>query len=110
MLSNRFPEELKYNWHFHYECLVCGKNRWDALHHIISPSSMNYIKGDHNKSILNSCPIHNDKCHLGNGELHNEHKESELLQRTVDALLKLDYKLKQIDLDFLETYKHMYET
>src|ERR1700749_3010740 len=74
-LKNRFPDKVRKVWIYHIHCLYCSKNMWDTLHHIISPGSSLYIPGPHNKSIFNSCPIHNYKhpndpkpqnCHFGN--------------------------------------------
>ena len=116
-LQNRFPEDLKYEWHFWHDCMFCGKNGWDALHHIISPPCHEYIAGGHNKSILNSCPIHNfrsdDKavqnCHIGNeNELHKQIPR--LLEKTLYALIyDQNYTLKNIDKKFLSVYSEIYD-
>lgn len=108
-LQNRFPENLKYEWQFWYSCMVCGQNSFDALHHTISPPCRVYIKGEHNKSILNSCPICNFKCHIGNESYLHKIIPS-LLVKVKNALLDdLGYKLKPVDKDFLEVYKNLYE-
>lgn len=107
-LKNRFPEEVFAEWTFWYTCLECGENTSDALHHIISPSNREYIKGEHNKSVLNSAPICNSKCHLYNSELHKTYKTKELLQKTITILLSNHYELKEVDNDFILNYKHLY--
>ncbi|MDF1498541.1 MAG: hypothetical protein P1P85_04285 [Patescibacteria group bacterium] len=115
-LQNRFPENLKYEWQFWNECMVCGKNGWDALHHIITPANSEYISGEHNKSILNSCPIHNFRsdestvknCHISNeSELHKQIPN--LLCKTIHALVyEQNYKLKKIDKQFFSIYSKFY--
>lgn len=108
-LSNRFSQEVRQQWIYWYSCLICGRNRWDALHHIISPSVRFYKVGKHNESILNSCPIHNFKCHIDNEHiLFNDITLSEILEKTFLSLVELGYTLKQIDLDFLEVYRDWY--
>ena len=109
-LSNRFPESVRMEWLYWYACMVCGENRIDALHHIISPSVRFYVKGDHNKSVLNSCPIHNHKCHIGNeAYLHTEENTKMLLQKTLHALTKdLGYTLNERDKEFLTIYSVLY--
>jgi hypothetical protein len=103
-LHNRFNEDHKYVWLFHDKCMWCGGNRWDALHHIISPSSMDWKETDSNNSILNSCPIHNFVCHIDNPMLHNVNYERKLLRKTLDALFKNDYKLSEKDREFIKVY------
>ena len=116
-LQNRFPEDLKYEWQFWFSCMLCGKNGWDALHHIINPTNSEYIAGDHNRSILNSCPIHNFKsddeatqnCHIGNeSELHKQIPQ--LLNKTLHALIyEQNYTLKEVDQKFLSIYLKHYD-
>lgn len=108
-LSNRFPQWVKWQWQGWHSCMVCSRNQWDALHHIMSPSTSLYIKGPHNHSILNSSPIHNEKCHLYNPWLHKPDNIATLLFKTYDALLQFqDYRLKRIDQEFLRLYRPLY--
>ena len=108
-LSNRFSQETRAEWIYWYACNICGMNQYDALHHIICPSVRFYIKGKHNTSILNSCPIHNQKCHIGNeAHLYNDDTVKQLLQKTLTALLQMDYKLKPIDREYMTIYKDLY--
>ncbi len=89
--------------------MVCGKNRIDALHHIVSPSSHFYVKGEHNKSALNSCPIHNHGCHVGNEAfLYRDSTIRTLLKKTIDALEFEGYVFTETDREFLEVYSDLY--
>jgi len=108
-LKNRFPEEIRGEWIFWYDCMCCGKNKWDALHHIISPSVRGYVAGEHNRSILDSCPIHNFGCHIGN-EAWLGKNVKELLKKTYNALRSMGYELKPIDREFMRIYKDFYES
>lgn len=105
-LQNRFNDKVRAAWVFWNKCMVCGENNWDSLHHIISPTSENYIKGKHNESAYNSCPIHNFKCHLYNEEIKK--RESELLIKTFQALESEEYKPTELDKRFLNKYKDLY--
>lgn len=108
-LQNRFDEKDRFIWQFWYACLVCGKNNWDALHHIISPTHPLYVGGEHNKSILNSCPIHNFGCHIGNNDVLRDSTRL-LLNRSKDILLnEQGYKLNERDNLFLKIYAQLYD-
>jgi hypothetical protein len=91
--------------------MVCGKNGIDTLHHIISPTVRGYKSGKHNKSVLNSCPIHNTGCHLYNeAYLHDPENIGRLLRSVLRALVgKQGYELKPIDKEFINVYKEFYE-
>jgi len=103
-LQYRFSEIDKEVWMFWYKCMWCGKNQWDCLHHIISPSSMDHKHGDFNTSILNSSAMHNSGCHLDNGELHHRDVEIKLLKKTLDMLTFKSYKLTEVDKEFQKVY------
>lgn len=129
-LQNRFPDEVRQQWNGWNECLVCGLNKPEVLHHIMSPSSPYYVAGKHNESILNSCPIHNythpdswalkakgmvgqgvtQSCHIGNEAwLHDGKNASKLLRKVFDILVhEMQYKLKPIDEEFMLTYSKVY--
>ena len=121
-LKNRFSSETRHVWLYWYDCLICGMNQIDTLHHIVSPSSRLYVDGDHNESVLNSCPIHNMKhpsaggeipnCHIGNeAYLYADETIKSLLNRVVRILLEdLGYQLKPRDIAFIQVYKHLYES
>lgn len=106
-LSNRFPESVKQYWIGFYTCLECGRNHFSELHHILSPSSMDYIKGEHNKSILNSCPIGNE-CHI-HCSLHSFKKQKELLNKVKDILDRQGYKYEEVDYQFMAKYSKYYD-
>lgn len=103
-LKHRFNPIDTEVWMFHYRCSWCGRNGWDCLHHIISPSSQDYRIGDFNASILNSSPLHNSGCHLDNGELHHQEIETKLLEKTMTILAYKHYELKDIDKQFVKAY------
>ena len=103
-LSNRFPDKVRQLYTFWYNCFWCGKNRYDCLHHIISPSSFGYTRGKHNISPLNSAPLHNFTCHLDNGNLHQNEYEVKLMNKTVQFLSSVDYKYTDNDKEFFNTY------
>lgn len=107
-LSNRFSNETRHVWLYHYSCMICGMNQIDALHHIISPSIRQYVRGEHNESVYNSCPIHNAKCHIGKEAYLGEHVR-ELLKKTKDALTEMEYTPNEVDKQFLQVYARMYE-
>lgn len=106
-LSNRFSSAVRHVWLYWYDCMVCGRNQIDALHHIISPSVSVYVKGKHNESVFNSCPIHNQKCHVGNEAYLGAHI-SDLLEKTKTALDEMGYTRNALDREFLEIYAHLY--
>lgn len=121
-LLNRFPAPVRTAWQDHYECMICGKNQWDCLHHIISKSSSIYIPGDHNRSILNSAPIHNfahpndmakmnnnHYCHYGNEAfLYRDLVIVALLHKTIRALMSIKYQFNERDNMFLHVYSELY--
>ena len=108
-LKNRFSQKTRYVWLYYYSCMICGENRIDALHHIISPSCRHYVKGKHNESVLNSCPIHNFSCHLDNeAYLFKDETISYLLNKVYVAVEELGYCLDENDKQFLEIYKKLY--
>jgi len=91
-------------WMFWHRCMWCGQNKWDCLHHIISPSSRDHRHGDFNASILNSSPMHNHGCHLDNGELHHRETEIKLLEKTMMVLAHKHYKATKLDKQFQMAY------
>lgn len=103
-LQYRFCKMDTEVWMFWHKCMWCGKNRWDCLHHIISPSSMGHHPGEFNTSILNSSPMHNNGCHIDNGELHHREMEIKLLEKTMTALSYLRYDLTETDREFINIY------
>lgn len=115
-LQNRFPERVDRFWrstdYYWYECADCGQNHADCTHHIISPTSFDYIKGDHNESIFNSCRLSNENCHLYK-PLQNRQTQEKLLKKTYDIIMReVDnnyFKLIEKDYRFLKYYKKFYD-
>lgn len=120
-LRNRFPQSVRLVWLYWYDCMYCGMNQIDTLHHMISPSVRHYVDGNHNESVFNSCPIHNMKhpnaggevenCHIGNeAYLYSDDGLKYLLNKVARALLwDLEYSPNEKDKTFLRTYRHLYE-
>ncbi len=112
-LSNRFPDSVKEFWIGHYYCFYpdCEKNHADCLHHILSPSSIRYIAGEHNQSLYNSCPLNNWDCHL-HKPMHTKEMETYLLKRIYNHVEEVKkYQrvyLTDNDKKFLEVYKKYY--
>lgn len=109
-LRNRFSDSVRNAWLYWYNCMVCNENGCEVLHHIISPSSQLYIDGDHNASIYNSSPVHNQKCHVGNEAwLYDPENIKAMLLRTRVAVNQfLDYEDTDIDRQFKQVYAHLY--
>lgn len=109
-LKHRFEEsDIKEAWVFDwYYCLWCGVNHANCFHHIISPQSGRYKKGEFNKSIFNSCPLSNFICHLYNPELHKIETEKMFLRKVARKIFKAKYVLKEYDEMFLYIYKDLY--
>ena len=103
-LQYRFCPIDKEVWIFWHRCMWCGKNQWDCLHHIISPSSFDHKHGDFNTSILNSSPMHNNGCHLDNSELHKRRVEIKLLKKTMTVLIHKEYVPTDLDNKFMIAY------
>jgi len=128
-LKNRFSPEVRGEWIFWYSCMLCGLNKFDALHHIISSSSRHWKEGKHNESIYNSCPIHNElhpsaqhlktlgrsgygitkRCHIGNDDyLQKDMVISALITKVKKALDDAGYIPNENDRQFLFVYRHLY--
>lgn len=129
-LRNRFPSSVRTVWLHFYDCMICGFNCIDTLHHIVSPPVWYYIDGKHNESVFNSAPLHNythpsarelarqgyggygvDRaCHVGNeGYLNSVEGSRRLLNKTAQALHDMGYQLLPIDRDFLTVYNKQYD-
>lgn len=109
-LKNRFDkDELQTAWAFWHRCMWCGRAGSDAFHHTKSPGSLVYVKGSFNNSMLNSYPIHNFKCHIGNPELHKLENEKTMLRQVIKALLFNGYELNEKDVCFYREYRDHYE-
>lgn len=69
---------------------------------------MDYIKGKHNESILNSCMLNNEECHLYK-PLHLFKKQKELLLKVKSILDRRGYKYEEIDYQFMIVYSKYYK-
>ncbi len=100
-LKNNFDRDKIRKWFcFNEKCFYCDKYGWDAVHHIQKRNS---------NSLLNACPIHNEKCHLYNGKLHHKSVEKKLLKKTLLYLLKQNYKFDENDKRFIEMNLEIYK-
>lgn len=99
-LRNGFTEETRRLFMYNYSCFYCKQNGWDAGHHILGRVS---------NSPLNFCPIHNLKCHIGNGRLDGFEVQSKLLKLTKAYLEAENYRLTEQDREFLKKYSKYYE-
>lgn len=104
-LSNRFDKnEVKSFWAFHYFDIMDDKNDADCLHHIKSPQSQDYIEGEHNTSVLNSCPLNNFRNHI-HKNLHDIKTETKLIKEVIRIALQNEYRFNEKDVEFLKKYK-----
>ena len=105
-LKNRFPSIVREFWKEigWSQDLWDGSMTADCLHHIKSQSSSDYKAGNHNKSVLNSCPLNNFRNHIGNGKLHHLDIEIGLLKRVFEIIQLNHYTLIKIDQDFISQY------
>jgi len=85
-----------------FECFVCGKNNWDAIHHVRGRTFW------WEESLLNYCPIHNNICHLYNQELNREEFQEKLLAKIFKHLKYKGYELKDIDKEFIRNNSQVY--
>lgn len=99
-LRNPFSEETRMLYFYHYECCWCQQNGWDAIHHILGRVS---------SSPLNSAPIHNLKCHIGNSLLDTFENRSMLLKKTRNILLLTGYVFTTEDKQFIIKNKKYYD-
>ncbi len=114
-LKNRFPERVEQFWKksdYWYECANCEKAHADCTHHIISPTSFDYIKGNHNESVFNSCRLNNENCHL-HKPMQNRQLQEKLLKRTYEIVMEaVDnnwFELSEKDYRFIRNYKKFYD-
>lgn len=98
-LRNSFSDATRSLFMFKYDCDWCLMNGWDCLHHIMGRVS---------DSPLNAATLHNNKCHLSNGELHTFDSEVELLSKTYWFLITNGYILTNTDRRFIKDHKEHY--
>lgn len=99
-LKNDFKEKDKELFFWNKECWICNKQHVDCLHHIMGRVS---------DSPLNSAPINNFDCHIGNGKLSQFEIRRKLLKKTLDYLLENGYELTKKDRDFMKKYEKYYK-
>jgi hypothetical protein len=97
-----FDKEEVARWFIdNYECWWCGKNGWDAGHHIL---------GGKYGSLLNFAPLHNYQCHVDiHPILKKEENKKMLLQKTVSYLLAKGYEFNEVDKVFLVKNQEYYQ-
>jgi hypothetical protein len=100
-LKNNFSDETREIFVWTYECWVCGMNRQDAAHHILGRISA---------SPLNFAPVHNTRCHIGNGNLSTFVMQNQLLKKTFDFLQRRKYLLTAEDKKFIKNNIRHYAT
>ena len=98
-LKNNFSERTRELFTWHYTCMLCNTNGWDCLHH---------IHGRVTSSPYNACPLHNFKCHIGNGKLSTDSVKKMLSLKMKEYLQSIDYKDTLEDKNFLNEYKKYY--
>ena len=99
-LKNPFKAETRELFIWNYDCWICDMNGWDSGHHILGRIS---------SSPLNFCPIHNQKCHLGNGKLVTFEVRKKLLKKTYEYLKKSRYDFTSKDRSFIAKNKKYYK-
>lgn len=100
MMRNPFSQDTRELFRYHHNCAWCGMSGPDCLHHIMGRVS---------SSPLNASPLHNHKCHIGNGTLENDESRSKLLKQTYKHLMDEGYRLTDTDIEFYEKYERLYE-
>lgn len=105
-MKNDFSPEDKRLFTDNFECWNCGKNGWDAFHHIVGRGGP---AGQCEGSIYNAAPMHNFQCHIDiHGMLMKDFSKMKLLLQTKKYLDSIGYKPKKKDILFLEKYKRLY--
>ena len=98
-----FSEETRGLFIDNYECWECGMNNWDCLHHI---KGGEFEEAD---SPLNAAPLHNFKCHMGDGHHFSEEQISLYLAKTLRyLLLRVPYSFTDKDREFISKNLSLY--
>jgi len=99
--SNCFNNNLLMTVYNDYEdCGYCHNNGADCFDHV-EPRS-----GKYTNSILNACPVHNQKCNIAkHGEMHTFDNKVKLILFNMKRLQKEKYSLLEVDKDFILEYK-----
>ncbi len=100
--KNNWSDETKLLFSESYECWDCKQNTANCGHHIFGRGKEEGCE----KSALNYAFLCNHKCHLHkHGYWMTDDGKRYLFIKTYNYLININYKLKQIDYDFLEKYK-----
>lgn len=81
-------------------CFKCGESGHDALHH---------IRGRVSDSPFNAAPLHNQRCHIGQGDIHTEPVERRYLAKTSRYLASVGYEATEADRAFLRANARLYD-
>src|SRR3990167_9070733 len=103
---NPFLQEKRWIFDDCWECWWCRRNSCDCLHHIVGRGS-----GDSmcESSLFNAAPLCNQRCHLPNhGILCTDENIRKLLDKTYSFLMKRNYSISDLDVQFLEKYSKYY--
>lgn len=98
-LRNPFSKATRELFVGKIRCIWCKLPGWDVLHHIMGRVS---------DSPCNASPIHNLKCHIGNGSLDSFENRSKFLKDTRDFLDSIGYDYTEKDRDFMDKYENYY--
>ncbi len=99
-MKNNFTDKTRELFFWNKECWWCERPHANCFHHILNRVS---------NSPLNAAPINNFECHIGNGKLSLFDIKKKLLKKTLEFLLKTDYKLTKEDKQFKKKYNKYYE-
>lgn len=99
-LQNPFSDDTRTLFIWKYDCDWCGHNNWSDLHHILGRVS---------NSPLNASTVHNQKCHIGNGNLATFDVKRKLLRKTFNYLINQRYELTEEDKLFMKKNSRYYE-
>jgi hypothetical protein len=99
--NKSFSDDTRNLFCYNYECFVCGKNNWDALHHI------NGGRFEEADSPLNACPINNYPCHIG--QVFNEEITVSFLSKTLRYLYLNHYEFTEKDLKYICRFQNLYD-
>lgn len=85
----------------YWECWACGQNHANCGHHIFGRGKEEGCE----KSPFNFAPLNNHACHLPrHGYLTTNEGKKEMLEKTIKFLERSDYRLTEMDNDFLNKY------
>ena len=104
--KNSFAEKDTILFKEAFECWNCGKNKADAMHHIVGRGLKD---NDVESSPLNGAPLCNQNCHINqHAYLMTTEVKRRLLAKTYDFLTMNGYKFQERDVDFITKYVDLY--